>query len=198
MSSERCYRALLRAYPASFRRKYQHEMLLLFRQCRGDAAGRMTRFWVELLWDIVRSAPALRLEAVRARGGLDLHIMEAAMKTMAILATLVGVLEVVNSLIEGVAGWPHADAPWMSSVALGVLGGIVLMVAGVVMIRRGARAASQALGMAAACLVAFVLIGFVAPVMSGLAMLLGLGFPVVLVLFLFWRRGRAPRVPGVV
>ena len=120
------------------------------------------------------------------------------MKTMAILATLVGVLEVVNTLIEGVAGWPHADAPWMSSVALGVLGGIVLMVAGVVMIRRGARAASQALGMAAACLVAFVLIGFVAPVMSGLAMLLGLGFPVVLVLFLFWRRGRAPRVPGVV
>ncbi len=196
MSAERCYRALLRAYPASFRAHYERELLLLFRQCRRDAAGRPTRFWIELLWDVARSAPALRLEAMRARSS-DLHITEAAMRAMAILATVVGVLEVVNSLIEGVAGWSHGDAPWLVSVALGVIGGAGLVIAGIEMLRRGAGATAQALGLAAACLVAFALIGLVAPVMSGLAMLLGLGFPIVMLAFVVWRRGRVPRMPGV-
>lgn len=197
MSAERWYRALLRAYPAAFRAGYEHEMVLLFRQCRLDAAGQPVRFWLALLRDVLRSAPALRLEAARARWSPDLHIREAAMKAMASLATVAGLLEVVNSLIEGAAGWPHRDAPWLASVCLGVLGGVVLMVAGGVMLRGGRRATPQAFAMAAACLVAFVLIGFIAPVMSGLGMLVGVGFPIVLLAFLLVRRRREPRVPGV-
>jgi len=196
MTGERWYRALLRAYPAAFRAHYEREMVLTFRQYRRDA-GRAPLFWLALLWDIARSAPALRLEAMRAWWHMDLHIMEGAMKAMAILATLVGVLEVVNSLIEGAAGWPRRDAPWLTSVSLGVLGGVVLLVAGVIMLRGRGRAMSHALVLGAACLAAFVLVALIAPVLSGLGMLLGVGFPVVLVAFLLWRRGREPRVPGL-
>jgi hypothetical protein len=119
------------------------------------------------------------------------------MKAMAILATLVGALEVVNSLIEGVAGWPHRDTAWTSSVVLGVLGGVMLMLAGIAMLRDHGRAASRALVLGATCLVAYALIAIIAPVMSGLGMLLGIGFPIVLIAFLFWQRGRGTRLPGV-
>lgn len=197
MSPDRCYRALLRAYPREFRAQYEREMMLTFRQYRRDAAGRATWFWVELLWDVARSAPALRLEAMRARWSVDLHITEGAMKAMGILAALIGVLEVINSLIEGVGGGLHRPGLQLLSVVLGVLGGVALFVAGIAMLRRGARAIPQALGMAVACLLAFAIIVFAAPVMSGAAMILGIGFPLVLLAFLFLQRGRDTRVPGV-
>ena len=51
--------------------------------------------------------------------------------------------------------------------------------------------------MAAACLAAFVIIELAAPVMSVFSMLLGIGFPLVLLAFLFGRRGRDAKLPGV-
>ena len=197
MSAERCYRALLRAYPSAFRLEYEREMLLTFRQCRRDASARPARFWFELLWDVARSAPALRLEAMRTRCSRDFHLKEGTMKAMAILATLVGVLEVVNSLIEGTGGWPNRDAAWMLSVACGIIGGAVLITAGIALLRRGTRATPHALGMAAMCLAAFAIIEFVFPVLSVFAMLLGIGFPIILMAFLFWRRGRDTARPSV-
>jgi hypothetical protein len=197
MSAERCYRALLRAYPPEFRAQYEREMMLTFRQCRRDAVGRATWFWAELLWDVARSAPALRLEAMRARWCVDLHITEGAMTAMGILAALIGVLEVINSLIEGVEGGLHRPGLQLLSVVLGVVGGVVLLVAGIAMLRRGARAIPHAFRMAATCLVAFAFIEVAAPVMSVAAMLLGIVFPLALLVFLFWQRGRGTRVPGV-
>ena len=197
MSAERCYRALLRAYPPEFRAHYEREMMLTFRQCRRDAAGCAAWFWAELLWDVARSAPALRLEAMRARWSVDLHIMEGAMKAMGILATLIGVLEVINSLIEGVGGGLHRPGLQLLSVVLGVVGGVALLGAGIALLRRGSRAIPNALGMAVACLVAFAIIELAAPVMSIAAMLLGIGFPLVLLAYLFPKRGRDTRVPGV-
>ena len=60
MSAERVFRLLLRAYPREFRAKYGQEMVLVFRdQCReGDV--RSLGFWGRVLWDVLRSAPALR------------------------------------------------------------------------------------------------------------------------------------------
>ena len=196
MSAERWYRLLLRAYPPAFRARYAQEMLLAFRQCRRDAVESVPRFWAAMLWDGARSAPALRLEAMRARWSMDLHITEGAMKAMAILATLIGALEVVNSLIEGVGGGVHRPATQLLSVGLGVAGGIVLMGAGILMLRRGTHAFPRVLGMSAACLAAFALIALVAPVMSGAAMILGIGFPIVLLAWLFWRRGRGGAMIG--
>jgi hypothetical protein len=197
MSGARWFALLLRAYPRGFRAHYEREMMLVFRQCRLDDERAGARFWAALLWDVARSAPALRLDAMRARGSMDLHIREGAMKTMAIVAMLVGAVEMLNSLIEGVAGGLHRDGLQLLSVVLCMLGGVVLVVAGVVMLRRGARARTQALGAAAACLAAFAIIARAAPVMSGLTMLLGLGFPIVLLAFLFWRRRHDASVPGM-
>ncbi len=54
---------------------------------------------------------------------------------------------------------------------------------------------TQAIGAAVACLVAFAVIGLTAPIMSGFGMLLGIGFPIVLLAWLLWRRGRGRTVP---
>jgi hypothetical protein len=197
MSAERWYRLLLRAYPAAFRAEYEREMLLAFRQCRQEVVRHAAFFWAAMLWDIARSAPVVRFEAMHGRAMDDLHIREGAMKTMAILATLVGAVEILNSLIEGVGGGLHRDGLQLLSVVLCMIGGLVLVTAGVAMLRRGARARTHALGAAAACLVAFAVIALAAPVMSGFAMLLGIGFPIVLLLFLFGRRGRDTTLPGV-
>lgn len=54
---------------------------------------------------------------------------------------------------------------------------------------------TQAIGAAVACLVAFAIIGLTAPIMSGFGMLLGIGFPIVLLAWLPWRRGRGRTTP---
>lgn len=194
MSGERWYRLLLRAYPPGFRTHYEREMVLTFRQCRRDAEGRASLFWLELLWDVARSAPALRLQAMRAFGS-NLHLMEAAMKTMGILTAVIGALEIVNSAIEGVGGGLHRPALQLLAVVLGVVGGVALMGAGIALIRRGPLASAHAIGAAVACLVAFAVIGLTAPIMSGFGMLLGIGFPIVLLVLLFVRRGRDGTLP---
>lgn len=193
MSGERCYRLLLRAYPQAFRAEYEREMLLLFRQARRDAAGRATSFWLALVWDIARSAPAQRLDALRVRGSTTTHIPEAEMKTLGIVTMVIGALEVLNSLIEGIGGGVHRPALQLLSVALGVGGGVALIAGGLALARSGAR--GRALVAAAVCLTAFIIIGLAAPVMSGAGMLLGIDFPLVLLVILFVRRGRDGALP---
>lgn len=64
------YRLLLGAYPPAFRAAYGREMAQLFRdQRRAAAVGDhpVLGFWAAVVWDVVRSAPALRLDALRAR-----------------------------------------------------------------------------------------------------------------------------------
>jgi hypothetical protein len=197
MNAERWYRLLLRAYPPAFRAEYGREMTLAFRQCRHEGTWSAPRFWAAMLWDVARSAPAQRLEELQVQWTMNLHIREGAMKTMGILATLIGALEVINSLMEGLAGGLGRPGTQLLSVALGLGGGLMLMLAGVAMLRLGARGASQALGGVVACLLAFATIAFAAPVMSIFAMLLGIGFPAVLLAYLLWRRGRDRGLPGV-
>ncbi|HEY6090410.1 MAG TPA: hypothetical protein VIV83_00315, partial [Gemmatimonadales bacterium] len=84
MSAERIYRLLLRAYPPAFRADYEREMMLVFRdQCRDDDV-RSVGFWMRVLLDILRSAPALRAEATRT--------VEVIMKIAAVVAVLLGAL----------------------------------------------------------------------------------------------------------
>src|SRR4051794_6080102 len=59
----RTYRALLVLYPRSFRREYRESMLQLFGDCVRD---RGARAWLRTVPDLVRTVPALRLEAVMA------------------------------------------------------------------------------------------------------------------------------------
>ena len=195
-AAEGWYRLLLRAYPASFRDLYGREMALLFRDQRRDAGGTSIRFWMEFMWDVARSAPALRLERVRARWERDFQTSEGTMKTMAILAMLIGALESVNGMIELWAGGiVNGDRSSLASGTLVVVAGVLLLVSGIALIRRATRAAELAVGAATACLLVFVFVGLVTGRMSMFAMILGIGFPVALLLFLQITRGRGPSLP---
>jgi putative ABC transport system permease protein len=66
---ERLYRALLRAYPPSFRRRYSADMLAFYRERLDASAGtkitRLIRVWSQLVPDLLASALAERFAPLR-------------------------------------------------------------------------------------------------------------------------------------
>lgn len=198
-AAERVYRVLLHAYPREFRAAYGREMALAFRDRRREAGASGVRFWAETAWDVARSAPALRLEA--SRGAWETHTRtgEAKMMAMAIVAIVVGALELAGGLGEVVVGglYERQGFPLVGG-AVGAVAGALLLAAGIALLRRTPGATALARGAAFTCLPVFVLIGFVKPLMGGFALLLGLGFPLVLLLYLRWTGGRGARQePGM-
>ena len=189
MSAERIYRLLLRAYPQAFRAEFGSQMALLFRdQCReGDV--RSVGFWVTVIADVARSAPALRLEEWRE----NTRTMEVIMKLAAMLPLLLGALGILNAGVE----WGASQASTISgahglSLMLGVFASALLLAAGVAIMRgtpQGRNAARLAL---IGSLVMFVSARLLFPWMGILAQLIGLGSPVVLLIALYWPRGASP------
>src|SRR6267142_4526484 len=165
MSAERIYRLLLRAYPPSFRAEYGREMVLVFRdQCR-DGDVRTVGFWVRVFWDVMRSAPALRVEATRT--------VEVIMKLAAMLTVLLGVFGIVNAVVEWAAGSKGAiDGRYVLAVVLGVFASVLLLGAGVAIMLRRQQAARLAL---LASLVSMVAARLVFPWMSYFSQLVGFG-----------------------
>ena len=182
MSAERIYRVLLRAYPPEFRAHYGREMVLLFRdQCReGDV--RSVVFWARVVWDVVRSAPALRVEAVRT--------VEVIMRVAAILTVLLGALSILGGVGEWVAGSKQAmSGTYVLAVLLGLFGSALIVGAGLAILLHKPPAARLAL---IASLAMFVTARLLFPWMGVFAQLIGLGLPVVLLIALYWPR-RASR-----
>jgi hypothetical protein len=194
-AAERVYRLLLRAYPAGFRAEYGREMVLVFRDRRRDESARGIRFWSEMIWDVARSAPALRLDAFRIRWEEDIQTGEEKMRTMAILAVLIGVTEAANALAEGWAGGIANGGFWLAGIILTVVAGTLLVVAGVAMLRRAPGAVPSARVAAITCLTVIVLIRLVDGWMSIFGTLLGIVFPIALLFFLWWTRRRGPSAP---
>jgi hypothetical protein len=185
------YRVLLRAYPKEFRAAYGREMELVFRdQCR-DLADSAVRLWAHTLWDVMLSAPALRIEAAQTRWNTDIQIEESKMKTMAILAAVIGVVLAGSALVEGwVGGVGNHDGLSLTAGTLGLVAGALLFNAGIGLFGKSPRAAVRAQVGATICLAAFALITVAAPRMSVLTTILGIGFPIALLGFLRWTRGR--------
>lgn len=201
---ERVYRLLLRAYPPAFRAAYGREMLLLFRdqrRHRATDAGADARFWAAMLWDVARSAPALRLDALRARWrgrrrvripgprARGPHLQReggtmTARRAVAMLAVVGGVFEAINTGVEYLAGRgaSRGDGGWLLAVALGVALGAVLAAAGVALLRGGAGATRAARVAAIACLALLLGVQLAFPFMSIFALLLGVALPVALLL----------------
>jgi hypothetical protein len=195
-TAERVFKLFLHAYPVEFRAAYGHEMIVLFRDQRRAGSGG-ARFWAECSWDVVRSAPALRMESWQSRWSMDPQSTEifAMRKTMAILSILIGAIEVVNGLIEGWAAAANGlDASDLAVVTLVVVAGVLLLAAGIALASRSARAPALSLGAAIACLAVFILIGVALPRMSIFSMMLGIGFPIALLLFLRFGRGQPTRM----
>lgn len=190
-AAERIYRLLLRAYPPEFRAEYGPEMVLLFRdQCR-DGDVRTLGFWARVFWDIARSAPAARVEAWRARGMENTRTVEVTMKPAAILTVVIGVLGILNAVIEWVAASKQAIAGTHAlAVVLGVFASALLLGAGVAILRRSRQTARLTLFASLALVVAARLLF---PWMSILSQLVGFGMPVAFLIALYW-----PRKPSTV
>src|SRR6267143_1984286 len=178
MSAEDIYRLLLRAYPPDFRAEYGREMMLLFRdQCR-ESDVRTVGFWARVLWDVVRSAPALRAEATRT--------VEVIMKLAAMLTVLLGVFGIVNAVVEWVAGSKGAiDGRYVLAVVLAVFASVLLLGAGAAILLRRPQPARVAL---LASVVLFVAARLLFPWMSIFSQLVGFGLPVALLIALYWPR----------
>ena len=190
---ERMYRFMLRAYPRGFRSDYGREMEQLFRDQRREAQGGDLRLWAATVWDVVQSAPTLRMEATLAGWNEDFHAKEGKMKTMASLAMLIGAVLVASALAEGWAGgMGNHDSRSLMAGTLGVVAGALLLAAGVGLLRGSSRAAVRAQGAAITCLAVFAVITLAAPRMSVFTTLLGFGFPIALLVYLRLTGGQGP------
>ena len=170
--AERIYRALLWAYPAALRAEFGRDMLLAFRDARRDRRVSEPRFWIDIGWDVARTA-----------------LPAAVMNAMAILAALIGVMLAVNAVVEAAAGGiAGRDALSIAALAAIVLVGALLLHCGVELWRRGHGAAAIASRVSVVCLAVFAFIAIYRPIVSAFARLLGLCFPLALLLVLALRR----------
>lgn len=188
-TAERIYGLLLRSYPPAFRAEYGREMLLLFRdQCReGDV--RTPGFWARVLSDIIRSAPALRLEAWRE----NITTTEVIMKLAAALTVLLALFGIVGIGAEWVAGSKHPmTGAWVLAVALGMIGSVLLLAAAVAILSRAPRGRQVARVALLASLVMGVAARLLFPWMGVAAQLIGIGLPLGLLIALYWPRRVSP------
>ena len=191
--AERIYRLILRAYPAAFRAEYEREMTQLFVDQWREGGGDVLHFWTNVVWDLVRSAPPLHVEAWRARGRRTTQTLGETMKLVAILTVLFGMFGAFSAVAEGVivARQGALGTAYTLSVLLSVIAGALLLAAGVAALRgtpSGQRTASRA---AMASLVVFVLARLVFGWMSIFAQLAGILLPLAALTVLhqpLWRR----------
>jgi hypothetical protein len=196
-AAERVYRLMLRAYPSGFRAEYGQQMALFFRDRRREVGTLRISFWAALIWDVARSAPALRFEAARAAWcATDIQIMGGKMKAMAILTIVIGAIEVVNSAIEGwLGGIVNHGGSSLAGGAMGIMAGALLVAAAVALLRGSPGAAALVSGAAIACLAVFAGVALVRPMFSIFSNILGIGFPIVLLVFVRTTRGKGTSVP---
>lgn len=188
-AAEWSYRLLLRAYPLAFREEYGLEMTQLFRdQCRMGETGSIG-FWMHVVWDVAQSAPALRMEAWRARGREDTETLGGIMKLIAMLAALLGVFGALNAVAEAGAGMRQGfGGTYLLSVILGAVAGALLLVAAIAALRGTSAGRRTATGAAIASLVLFLVARVMLGWMSIFAQLVGIVLPLVILAALHWPR----------
>jgi len=84
----RIYRMLLVLYPRTFRREYREPMLQLFGDCMRDGGAKV---WLRTVPDLVRTIPALRLEAVMASGHAVRRVLAFALVALGAVVVVMGV-----------------------------------------------------------------------------------------------------------
>ena len=189
MSAEVIYRLLLRAYPQAFRAEFGREMALLFRdQCReGDV--RSLGFWVTVIADVARSAPALRLEEWRKNPAT----IEVIMKLAAVLTVLLALFTILGAGAELVAGSKQPmPGGYVPSVALAIFANVLLLVAAIAILSRSSRGRQVARLAVVASLVMGITARLLFPWMGIFAQGVCLGLPVVLLIALYWPRRASP------
>jgi hypothetical protein len=188
-ANDRIYRVLLRAYPPAFRSTFGGEMALAFRDRRREMRATPIRFWLIMLLDVARSAPAQRLEASTGRPAAHIQFEEGSMKTMAIVAVVVGLFEGASASIEAwIGGVVGHDRFSLAGGTMGMIGGLFLAAAAIAVLRRRPGSALLLQRAATACLAAFGAVWLLRPMLSIASTGLGIMFPIVLLFFLRTRR----------
>jgi len=182
--AERAYDLLLRAYPADFRAAYGREMTLVFRDLVRERGAATADLWLEILSDVARTAPTLYAESLRARWNQNVRVEEGRMKPMGILAVLIGLVQTAGAVVELTAPTTFPAYTVLLAVAVGIL----LVVAGIALVRRSPRAAQLSTVAAVSWLALVAIVRVVHPWMSIFSMLLGVVFPIALLGFLWARR----------
>ena len=189
-TDDRIYRVLLRAYPEEFRSAFADEMALAFRDRRREMRARPVRFWLTILLDVARSAPSLRLEASTGRAAGHLQFKEGTMKTMAIVATVVGLFVGLSASMEAwIGGVMNHDRFSLAGGSMGFVAGLFLAYAAIATLRRRPGSELMLQRAATACLAAFGAVWLLRPMLSIASTGLGIMFPIVLLFFLRTRRG---------
>ncbi len=146
-TDDRIYRLLLRAYPAEFRSEFGSEMALAFRDRRRDMRAMPVRFWLTTLLDVARSAPSLRLEASTGRPAGHVQFKEGTMKTMAIVATVVGLFIGLSASMEAWIGGVVNHDRFLACrmIVMGLVAGLFLAYASAIAaLRRATRSGTDA------------------------------------------------------
>jgi hypothetical protein len=193
MSAERVYRLLLRAYPTSFRSEYGGEMMQLFRDEYRRKNGAALGFWVAMVSDVARSAPSMWVEVLCARVKDYTRIVEVIMKLAGVLAVLLGVYGVVSALAEAVAGMRGTPSgAYTLAVVLGIIAAALLLTAGASLLRSPASGRHTATITLLASLVIVLIARLLHPWMGMLALIVGVGSPIMLLAALHWPSRRDP------
>jgi hypothetical protein len=202
--AERLYRVLLRVYPEEFRAEYWREMALLFRDTYREHAGAETSFWLSIIWDVVRSAPALRMAAWRASWNQDNQPLEGTMKGAAMLTVVLGLYGAAGAVAEAIAADRVAGAAGATfggthliAVVLGAIAGALLLVAGLALLVRSPSQRLVATIAAAGSLVLVLCARVLFPWMSIFSQLVGFVLPIALLAMLHWPRRSGPSAPGI-
>ena len=106
------------------------------------------------------------------------------MKPMGILAVLIGLVQTAGAVVELTAPTTFPAYTVLLAVAVGIL----LVVAGIALVRRSPRAAQLSTVAAVSWLALVAIVRVVHPWMSIFSMLLGVVFPIALLGFLWARR----------
>ena len=112
------------------------------------------------------------------------------MKPMGILAILIGLAQIVNATVELIAGGAALEAFPRFAVLLAIAVALLLVAAGVALVRRSPSASTLATAAAVAWLVLVAITRAIHPWMSIFALLLAVVFPIALLVFVWTTRGR--------
>jgi hypothetical protein len=166
----------------------------LFRDQCQESDVRTLGFWAAVIWDVARSAPALRVEAWRARASENTQTSEVIMKLAAMLTVLLGgVIGILNAVVEWVAASKQTiQGTHEVSLVLGVVASALLLAAGVAILNRTERGRQAARLAVLASLVLIVAARLLHPWMSIFSQLVGFGLPVALLIALYWPRRASP------
>lgn len=195
MSAERVYRLLLRAYPTSFRSEYGGEMMLLFRDEYRRKNAAPLGFWVAMVSDVARSATSMWVEVLFARVKDYTRIVEVIMKLAGVLTVLLGVYGVVSALVEAVAGMRGTPGgAYILAVLLGVIAAALLLTAGASLLRSPVSGRHTTTIALLASLMIVLIARVLHPWMGMLALIVGIGSPILLLAALYWPNRRGPSI----